>query len=289
MNHENGFSTTLTSNQIAGVTTTPLDAIPSVDAPYYLALDATNLNGNYEIITVTSDSATNVNHAATTNAHTTSEEVRMVVTAAELDGFSDGWQPAAGTWTYASATTITVPSGAASLYQKGDKIKLTQTSDKYFYIVSVADELLTVTGGSDYTVANAAITAPYYSKIENPQGFPAKFSFTSTVGGFSDYASNTIYFKIKGSIITVYNASAAGTSDATTVTFSLPVTAGGDITATICGYIAVRDDGVHQSTPGYIYVSGTTATVYKSWFQTAFTATGDKRVYASALGFSYEF
>ncbi len=44
----------------------------------------------------------------------------------------DGWQPANETWTYASATTITVPSGAASKYAKGDKIKLTQTTVKYF-------------------------------------------------------------------------------------------------------------------------------------------------------------
>jgi hypothetical protein len=43
-------------------------------------------------------------------------------------------------------------------HKNGDKIKLTQTTVKYFYIVGVANTLLTVTGGSDYTVANAAIT-----------------------------------------------------------------------------------------------------------------------------------
>ena len=83
--HENGFSTTLTSNQAGAVTTTPIDSIPSVDAPYYIALDATNLNGNYEVVKVTSDSATNINHAATSNAHTTAEEVRMVLPAEELN------------------------------------------------------------------------------------------------------------------------------------------------------------------------------------------------------------
>lgn len=84
-----------------------------------------------------------------------------------------GWAPANETWEYASATTITVPSGATSRYQKGDKIRLKQGGGyKYFYIVSVADKLLTVTGGSDYTVANAAITDNYYSKAMNPQGWP---------------------------------------------------------------------------------------------------------------------
>ena len=79
INFQNNFATNLTSAQIAGVTTIPLNSIPSIDAPYYLALDATNVNGKYEIIYVTSDTATNINHAATTYAHTTAEEVRLVV------------------------------------------------------------------------------------------------------------------------------------------------------------------------------------------------------------------
>ena len=91
-------------------------------------------------------------------------------------GLIDGWIPASESWSYASATTITVPSGAGSKYQKGDKIKLTQTTVKYFYIVGVADTVLTVTGGTDYTVADAAITANFYSKAENPQGFPDWFT-----------------------------------------------------------------------------------------------------------------
>ena len=62
----------------------------------------------------------------------------------------DGWMPAEETWTYASATTITVPSGAASKYSKGDKIRLKQGAGyKYFYVVGIADTVLTVTGGSD--------------------------------------------------------------------------------------------------------------------------------------------
>ena len=85
--HQNNFGTNLTSNQTAGVTTTPLNSIPSVAAPFYLAFDATSLNSKYEPVYVTSKTATHVNHAATTYAHTTAEEVRMVVPAAELDNF----------------------------------------------------------------------------------------------------------------------------------------------------------------------------------------------------------
>ena len=87
----------------------------------------------------------------------------------------DGWIPVADTWTYASATTINVPSGAASIYSPGDKIKLTQTTVKRFYIITVADTLLTVVGASTETVANAAITLPYYSHAKNPLGWVQTF------------------------------------------------------------------------------------------------------------------
>ena len=91
-----------------------------------------------------------------------------------FQGSIDGWVSANETWTYASASTITVPSGAASKYQKGDKIRFKQGAGyKYFYIITVADTLLTVTGGSDYTVATpTAITDNYYSHEENPMDFP---------------------------------------------------------------------------------------------------------------------
>ncbi|MDD5016326.1 MAG: hypothetical protein PHW73_14755, partial [Atribacterota bacterium] len=80
----------------------------------------------------------------------------------------DCWMDANETWEYASATTITVPTNATLKYQKGDKIRLKQGGDyKYFYVVGVAATVLTVTGGDDYTVAEAAITDNYYSKSEN--------------------------------------------------------------------------------------------------------------------------
>ena len=94
-----------------------------------------------------------------------------------------GWIPATGVaWTYASATTISVPSGAASIYSVGDKIRIKQGAGyKYYYVVVVADTLLTVTGGSDFTVANAAITDNYYSKATSPVGFPATFNTNTRV------------------------------------------------------------------------------------------------------------
>lgn len=83
----------------------------------------------------------------------------------------DGWVGVTDSWTYASATTVTVPSDATTKYAPGDKVKFSNGSTKYFTIQTVASTLLTFTGGS-YTVANSAISAIYYSKVDTPQTFP---------------------------------------------------------------------------------------------------------------------
>ncbi len=93
----------------------------------------------------------------------------------------DGWIEANITWTYASATTFTVAGDLTSLFNVGDKIKLTQTTVKYFYVISrtfaSGNTTVTISGGSDYTLTNAAITSNYYSKAETPNGFPKVFNY----------------------------------------------------------------------------------------------------------------
>lgn len=112
-----------------------------------------------------------------------------------------GWVEADETWTYASADdptfVITVPSGAASKYSVGMKIKLTQTTVRYFIITAVTDTTLTVYGGTDYDLADAAISANYYSLVKSPQGFPLdpdKWTYAPTVtdttsAGFYNHAT----------------------------------------------------------------------------------------------------
>ena len=92
---------------------------------------------------------------------------------------NDGWVPIDGTFTYASATTINVSSGAAAIYSVGDKIRF-QNNDSgtylYGYIITIADTLLTIVGDA---VPNATLTDAYYSKIANPLGFPHWFSIST--------------------------------------------------------------------------------------------------------------
>lgn len=141
----------------------------------------------------------------------------------------DGWTPANETWTYASATTITVPTGAASKYSKGDKIKLTQTTVKYFYIVGVADTVLTITGGSSYTLTSETISANYYSHQASPVGFPSYFNYTPTItttGGSVTTSQNAFRFYILGSIVYIPQGSFSFSASSGTgaVLITLPVT-----------------------------------------------------------------
>jgi len=59
----------------------------------------------------------------------------------------------------------------------GNRIKLTQTTVKYFIVTAVGafsggKTIITVYGGTDYALANAAITSPFFSIAKAPFGFP---------------------------------------------------------------------------------------------------------------------
>ena len=148
-----------------------------------------------------------------------------------LDNLETGWTAGVGTWTYASATSITIPSGGTSIYAVGDKIKLTQTTVKYFYVVAVASTTLTITGGTDYTLANAAITSPYYSHMGAPVGFPGYFNFTVTptfTAGTAPTTESTsvCMFSLSGKTCTVsvYKIYTNAGATVTAASLALPIT-----------------------------------------------------------------
>lgn len=104
----------------------------------------------------------------------------------------DGWWDANETWTYASGSgtnvgTFTIAGvDRTTKYQAGDRIKFTQTTVKYALITKVAyasDTTITIYLGTDYTIANAAISSNYFSHIKAPFGFPLapeKWTVTTT-------------------------------------------------------------------------------------------------------------
>lgn len=92
-----------------------------------------------------------------------------------------GWI-ALGTCTYETADAPTfqfsIAADATGFMSVGNRIKLTQSATvKYFLVTAVGafiggKTIITVYGGTDYTLANAAISSPYFSMIKNPFGFP---------------------------------------------------------------------------------------------------------------------
>ena len=113
-----------------------------------------------------------------------------------FQGTVDGWINANETWTYASADAptfvITVPSDATTKYSVGMRIKLTQTTVKYFIITAVTATTLTVYGGTDYTLIDAAISANFYSSMKSPLGFPTNpLKWTVSTTSTSDVTQNS--------------------------------------------------------------------------------------------------
>jgi len=96
------------------------------------------------------------------------------------------------TWSYSSADSptfvISVNADMTGLIGVGYKISLVQTTTKYFIVTAVGSysagaTLITVYGGTDYTLANAAITSPRFSPSKSPFGFPTsldKWAVTTT-------------------------------------------------------------------------------------------------------------
>lgn len=134
VNHQNFFATTLTSNVNAGDTTTPLNAIPSIDSPFYLTFDATNVNAHPEVVLVTSKTATHVNHAALQYAHTTAEVVKHAIVAEEANTLynqaNGGWNSFATvpTWvsTDGSTNVINFAEDLTSTLSPGMRLKTQQ-------------------------------------------------------------------------------------------------------------------------------------------------------------------
>jgi len=112
-----------------------------------------------------------------------------------------GWITGIGTWSYSSADApsfvISINADVTALISVGMRIKLTQTTVKYFIVTAVGAygggaTLVTVYGGTDYTLANAAITVPFYSSEKIPFGFPADpLKWTVSASSSSDCLKDT--------------------------------------------------------------------------------------------------
>lgn len=109
-------------------------------------------------------------------------------------GSATGWTDASAyTWVYASASTFTIAGvDLTGTFTKGTRLKWTQTTVKYGVVIDSSfstDTTVTIATNTDYTIANAAISANYYSYQINPQGYPGWFNVVApTYSGIDDGA-----------------------------------------------------------------------------------------------------
>lgn len=151
-----------------------------------------------------------------------------------FQGIIDGWTGSTDTWTYASASTFTIAGvDRTTTFTKGTRLKFTQTTVKYAVVVSSSfstNTTVTIAVNTDYTIANAAITAPYYSYQASPQGYPVFFNWTPTfsASGSMTTASPSItnaMFNITGGLLsgTIKFQLTTGGTASTFLYFTYPV------------------------------------------------------------------
>lgn len=174
----------------------------------------------------------------------------------------DGWIQVTDTWTYASSTTVTVPSDATTKYSVGDKVKFTNGSTKYFYITAVSATVLTLNGGTDYTVANSAISGVYYSKAATPLSFPHWFAYSPTLTNVTEGSgTKAARFAILGKTLITKGSFTLGSGSSiggvVSVAFPVTISGTGINSEGHLGYGAATDSG-NAVYPLNCYNAGTT-------------------------------
>jgi hypothetical protein len=205
----------------------------------------------------------------------------------------DGWvDDTADTWTYASGSgggvaTFTISGDRTSTLTVGTKVKLTQTTVKYFVFTAASfgsgTTTLTNFAGTDYTLANAAISSNFHSYIPNPQGWPGWFNYTSSYTGYTGAVTTTVArFSVTGREC-VINLQFNGTSNATSLTATLPITP----TQGVIGVCLITDSGNSAAGRFVVTASSTTITFGKTPSSAGgFTNTGSKS--GNVSGVTYE-
>lgn len=83
-----------------------------------------------------------------------------------------GWIPITATLTYTSSTTVTLSADITGIHE-GTKLKFTQDGViKKFFVTKKSGLVLTLFGGTDYTLTNTAITNVFFSNQKAPLDFP---------------------------------------------------------------------------------------------------------------------
>jgi hypothetical protein len=194
---------------------------------------------------------------------------------------TDGWVSADETWTHASSTTFTVSGDVTNKYEIGDRLKLNNTTTKYFYIIGKSfgggTTTITVTGGTDYSLTSDPITSNFYSKVINPVNFPHWLNYTSTVTGTTSSTSSA-RFRLTGRECTLFLLSFSSfTSNSTSFTITAPIASGSPGSVMPYSPIITGRDNSNVIDTVYLTMNqGTTTITVNKAVGAAWTASGQK-------------
>lgn len=171
---------------------------------------------------------------------------------------NNGWVPLTGTFAYSSADSPTFVMSTdvdlTGIVGLGMRIKLTQSTTKYFIVTAITTSSITMYGGTDYTLVNTSISNVYYSIQKAPFGFPTnptKWSIivsapisqaNATLNTY--YASGTTLSAPIGaweffwsSLVTINGSTAAQASGSTSLSTSTSSHSDSTMVSTSTGYI----------------------------------------------------
>lgn len=215
-------------------------------------------------------------------------EDQEAVTKKYVDDRSSGWIPSSD-WNYEGATSFSIYGDHMDIFRLGLKIKLTQSTTKYFYVKysEYFDDYTFVylVSTTLNTLTSGPIVNPAISFAEAPPGFPGMFPYSCNVTGFSNMSTLISYYSIHNKTVVWDVPGFTATSNATTFTLTLPDVG---ITFNTDELVCIADNGTRGV--GMVYTSGsssTIATVYKG-YHGAFTASGTKGIYACRLVYFFQ-
>lgn len=206
-------------------------AIASIEAKVGADSSAVTTSHDYKL-----SSITGVDKAMSQTG--TETLTNKTLTSPVLNGNISGWTAATDTWAYITVSSFAIiGADRTGIFVKGTRLFFTQTTAKYAVVVSSAyaggNTTVNIAVNTDYTLANAAITLPYYSYQISPQGYPTRFIYTAVITGQGTMSIDSTevaagYFSVMGNVCYVHNLVAYGDFGGTAVTYfhvTLPIAA----------------------------------------------------------------
>jgi hypothetical protein len=183
----------------------------------------------------------------------------------------NGWVAAGETWTYAASDapsyTFTITGDKTTKYYPGMRIKLTDSTVKYFIITKASysspNTTITIYGGTDYTLSGGAITLPYYSMMKAPAGFPlspAKWTveLSDASGAHQDSPTQNTYYNLGSLSLSI----PIGVWNVSFEVIAIVAAASGTMAEMLAGASTAADSFTDSNLKGRAYLGGVTNGIY---------------------------